>query len=139
MAAYAARTSGSRRRQYSCPGAWRWRSGAGPRAVRIGGVEAGGPAASAGLQEGDMLLSLDGTAVTGTDDLTRLLGAERIGRETLVSFLRDRQAPTNFAAGRRAQSLKPQKRRSPAADRSLVFGAKRTFARLARQPKHQRG
>jgi S1-C subfamily serine protease len=47
-----------------------------------------GPAASAGLQEGDMLLSLDGTAVTGTDDLTKLLGAERIGRETLVKFLR---------------------------------------------------
>lgn len=62
--------------------------GSGPRAVRIGGVEAGGPAASAGLQEGDMLLSLDGTAVTGTDDLTKLLGAERIGRETLVKFLR---------------------------------------------------
>ena len=62
--------------------------GSGPRAVRIGGVEAGGPAASAGLQDGDMLLSLDGTAVTGTDDLTKLLGAERIGRETLVKFLR---------------------------------------------------
>jgi S1-C subfamily serine protease len=46
-------------------------------------------AASAGLQEGDILLSLDGTAVTGTDDLTRLLGAERIGRDTLVSLLRD--------------------------------------------------
>ena len=45
--------------------------GSGPRAVRIGGVEAGGPAASAGLQDGDMLLSLDGTAVTGTDDLTK--------------------------------------------------------------------
>jgi S1-C subfamily serine protease len=62
--------------------------GSGPRAVRIGGVEAGGPAASVGLQEGDILLSLDGTAVTGTDDLTKLLGTERIGRETLVSFVR---------------------------------------------------
>jgi S1-C subfamily serine protease len=62
--------------------------GSGPRAVRIGGVEAGGPAASAGLQEGDILLSLDGTAVTGTDDLTKLLDAERIGRETVVSFVR---------------------------------------------------
>jgi S1-C subfamily serine protease len=63
--------------------------GAGPRAVRIGGVEPGGPAASAGLQEGDMLLSLDGIAITGTDDLIKLLGAERIGRETLVSFMRE--------------------------------------------------
>jgi S1-C subfamily serine protease len=63
--------------------------GAGPQAVRIGGVESGGPAALAGLREGDMLLSLDGIAVTGTDDLIKLLGAERIGREALVSFMRD--------------------------------------------------
>ena len=63
--------------------------GADPQAVRIGGVVPGGPAASAGLQEGDVLVSLDGIAVTGTDDLIRLLGAERIGRETLVSFMRD--------------------------------------------------
>ena len=63
--------------------------GAGPRAVRISGMEPDGPAASAGLQEGDMLLSLDGIAITGTDDLIRLLGAERIGRETSVSFMRD--------------------------------------------------
>lgn len=63
--------------------------GAGPQAVRISGVELDGPAASAGLQEGDMLLSLDGIAITGTDDLIRLLDAERIGRETSVSFMRD--------------------------------------------------
>ena len=63
--------------------------GASPRAVRIGGAEPGGPAALAGLQEGDLLLSLDGIAVTCTDDLIRLLGAEQIGRETLVSFMPD--------------------------------------------------
>jgi S1-C subfamily serine protease len=63
--------------------------GAGPQAVRISGVEPDGPAASAGLQEGDMLLSLDGIAITGTDDLIRLLDAERIGRETSVSLMRD--------------------------------------------------
>jgi S1-C subfamily serine protease len=63
--------------------------GVGPRAVRISGVEPDGPAALAGLQEGDMLLSLDGIAITGTDDLIRLLDAERIGRETSVSFMRD--------------------------------------------------
>jgi S1-C subfamily serine protease len=57
--------------------------------VRIGGVEPHGPAASARLREGDLLLSLDGITVTGTDDLVRLLGAERIGRESLVGFVRD--------------------------------------------------
>ena len=57
--------------------------------MRIGGVEQFGPAASARLQEGDLLLSLDGITVTGTDDLVRLLGPDRLGRETLVSFMRD--------------------------------------------------
>jgi S1-C subfamily serine protease len=62
--------------------------GAGTGAVRITGIEFGGPAASAGLQVGDLLLSLDGVAVLGTDDLVRLLDAERIGRKMVVSFLR---------------------------------------------------
>jgi S1-C subfamily serine protease len=62
---------------------------AGPGAVRITGIEPGGPAASAGLQVGDLLLSLDGVAVSGTDDLVRLLDAERIGRKMLVSFMRN--------------------------------------------------
>jgi S1-C subfamily serine protease len=62
--------------------------GAGPGAVRISGIEPGGPAASAGLQVGDLLLSIDGLAASGTDDLIRLLDAERIGRKMQVSFLR---------------------------------------------------
>ena len=62
--------------------------GAGPGAVRITGIEPGGPAASAGLQVGDLLLSLDDVAVSGTDDLVRLLDGEHIGRKMLISFLR---------------------------------------------------
>jgi S1-C subfamily serine protease len=61
---------------------------AGPRAVRVGEVFAGSPAAAAGLQEGDIILSLDGIAITGTDDFIRLLGAERIGRELPLEILR---------------------------------------------------
>ena len=59
-------------------------------AVALGatGIEPDGPAASAGLLEGDLLLSLDGVAVEGTDDLIRLLDAARIGRKMPVSFLR---------------------------------------------------
>ena len=62
--------------------------GVGPGAVRITGIEPGGPAASAGLKVGDLLLSLDDVAVSGTDDLVRLLDGEHIGRKMLVSFLR---------------------------------------------------
>ena len=62
---------------------------AGPRAVRVGEVSSGGPAADAGVREGDIVLSLDGAAVTGTDDLIRLLGADRIGRDLTLEVLRD--------------------------------------------------
>jgi S1-C subfamily serine protease len=57
--------------------------------VRVGAVEPGGPAADAGLREGDLILALDRDPVTGSDDLIRLLGAERIGIETAVRFLRE--------------------------------------------------
>ena len=63
-------------------------TGAGRRAIRIGEVMPGGPAAMAGLLAGDLILSLDGIAVEGADDLVRLLNATRIGKETVVSILR---------------------------------------------------
>jgi S1-C subfamily serine protease len=66
-------------------------TGAGGRAIRVSEVEPGGPAAAAGLLAGDLLLSLDGIAIEGADDLIRLLGAGRIGRETTVSVLRGGQ------------------------------------------------
>jgi S1-C subfamily serine protease len=49
--------------------------GLGGQAVRIGGLEPGGPADRAGLREGDILIRLAGEPVAGTDDLVRLLGA----------------------------------------------------------------
>ena len=67
---------------------------AGPRAVRVGEMVAGGPAAVAGLQVGDVLLSLDGAPVTGTDDLIRLLSADRIGREIEITYLRNGKLET---------------------------------------------
>ena len=52
----------------------------GPCAVRVGEVEAGGPADRGGLKVGDILIALDGTPITGADDLIRRLGAAAIGR-----------------------------------------------------------
>jgi len=46
----------------------------------ISAVEAGSPADHAGLLTGDILLALDGTPITGADDLVRLLDAEKIDR-----------------------------------------------------------
>ena len=63
--------------------------GMGPHAVRIGGLEANGPAARAGLREGDILLSLGSSTITGIDDLFRSLGPEQIGSETPIGFIRE--------------------------------------------------
>jgi S1-C subfamily serine protease len=51
-------------------------------------VEAKGPADEAGLLTGDILLAIDGTPVTGADDLVRLLDAEKIGRTIPLDVLR---------------------------------------------------
>jgi S1-C subfamily serine protease len=63
--------------------------GTGTHAVRIGGLEDNGPAAHAGLREGDIVLSLGNSTITGIDDLFRMLGAERIACETPISLLRE--------------------------------------------------
>src|SRR5471032_1424683 len=63
-------------------------TGSGRRAIRISEVMSGGPAQAAGLLAGDLLLSLEGTPIEGADDLIRLLGADRIGRDTVVAILR---------------------------------------------------
>jgi S1-C subfamily serine protease len=51
-------------------------------------AEPGSPAALAGLQEGDVIISLDGEPVEGVDVLHRLLGEERIGVTTSMAVLR---------------------------------------------------
>ena len=48
--------------------------------VVIAAVEPDSPAAHAQLEQGDVILSLDGEPVGGVDDLVRLLSGERIGR-----------------------------------------------------------
>src|SRR5213080_2774845 len=58
-------------------------------AVMIASVEAGSPAARAGLLTGDILLALDGVSVTGADDLIRLLAGEKIGRSIKIQLLRN--------------------------------------------------
>ena len=59
-----------------------------PRAVRIGEVEAGGPAERGGLKVGDILIGLDDRPVTGADDLVRTLGADAIGRALVAVVIR---------------------------------------------------
>ena len=56
--------------------------------VRIESLEAGAPAATAGLERGDVIVALDGVAVATLDDLQRLLGPEAIGRAVEITVVR---------------------------------------------------
>ena len=56
--------------------------------VRLLSVDQAGPAAHAGLLSGDLVIGLDGKAVTSVGDLLRALDAEKINRTVSVDFLR---------------------------------------------------
>lgn len=55
-------------------------------------VEPGGPAADAGVEEGDLVVAWDGRPVAGVDDLHRALGEESIGRSYRMTVVRERGA-----------------------------------------------
>ena len=56
--------------------------------VLIVHVEPNGPAAAAGVRDGDIIIELLDQTVTGIDDLHRLLTADQIGRATSLTILR---------------------------------------------------
>jgi len=59
-----------------------------PSGVLITTIEAGSPAARAGIQSGDIIVAFDGQPVRGIDDLHRLLTGDRIGTATTVAVVR---------------------------------------------------
>lgn len=56
--------------------------------VRVEHVERGSPAASAGIQKGDVIVAIAGAPIGGLDDLQRGLGAEAIGRALPLEVVR---------------------------------------------------
>ena len=71
-------------------------------AVMVASIEPGSPAERAGLNSGDVILALDGVAITGADDLIRVLAGDKIGRTIELEVLHN--------GSRRVLSLVPQER-----------------------------
>jgi hypothetical protein len=57
--------------------------------LRLAGVIEGGPAAAAGLAEGDVIVELGGTTIANIYDYTYALDAVKIGKPTKIVYLRD--------------------------------------------------
>ncbi|MGQ0444925.1 MAG: S1C family serine protease [Beijerinckiaceae bacterium] len=68
----------------------------------VSAVERGSPADHAGLLSGDILLAVDGTPITGADDLVRQLDAGKIGRTIPLDVLRRSDQRRFWAALREA-------------------------------------
>ncbi|HVZ13644.1 MAG TPA: Do family serine endopeptidase [Bauldia sp.] len=54
----------------------------------VGGVETGGPAATAGIQTGDVILTVDGKTIQAIHDLPRIIAGEPVGKAVDVVILR---------------------------------------------------
>jgi S1-C subfamily serine protease len=61
----------------------------GSRGAVIASVEAGSPAASAGLRAGDLVIAVDGTAVDGASALAAAVQAHAPGKTVTVTYVRD--------------------------------------------------
>lgn len=61
-----------------------------PRGALIGGVEDGGPAAKAGLRQGDIILSANGRAVERSEELPTIIGSIAPGSDVTLEIWRDR-------------------------------------------------
>ena len=82
-----------------------------------GTVKAGTPAARAGLQSGDVIVALDGTTISSSDDLTRVLDLKQPGDALKVTYLRDGKSHTRHRHARDPPVV------SPGRKRALVAGA----------------
>ena len=74
--------------------------------VVITNVQPDGPAAQAGLQQGDVIVSVNGSEVKASDDLMALVAALPVGADASIGYIRDRKEhETKLMVGDRAEMI----------------------------------
>ncbi|MBI2815844.1 MAG: Do family serine endopeptidase [Acidobacteria bacterium] len=72
--------------------------------VVITGVQADGPAAKAGLKQGDVIVALNGTPIKDGDDLVSKVAATPVGESVTVRYIRDKkEQETKITIGDRSK------------------------------------
>lgn len=71
--------------------------------VMVASLVEGGPAARAGVREGDIIIGFDGQPVSGTDDLHKLLSESKIGQRVPMIVIRGTDRLTLEVTPREAQ------------------------------------
>lgn len=84
--------------------------GPGIRGVLVEAVRENEPAAKAGLQSDDLIVSYDGQAVSNSNHLIEMVGQTEVGRSVPLEYIRDgRLWSTNVTIGERSpQPVEPQ-------------------------------
>ena len=72
------------------------------KAALVASLEDGGPAATAGITVGDLLVELDGVAITGPESLRAVLGDRPGQTATLVLYRAGTRHELSVAIGSRA-------------------------------------
>ncbi len=67
-------------------------SGAGQLGARVSNVTSGSPAASAGIQPGDLITAVDGASVSSTESLVALVRASQVGQSITLTVERNGQS-----------------------------------------------
>ena len=101
--------------------------------VYVAKVEAEGAAADAGLQKGDVIVSLDGKKITKMAELQELMANKRPGDKLSLSYLRDKKKYTKTVTLKNAQGNTQVVK---AADLDVLGG---TFAPVGKSTKEQLG
>jgi serine protease Do len=77
--------------------------------VEVIEVVAGSPAHAADLRREDVLLAVDGVAITGVGDLQRLMDEDRIGRPVTVELWRGGRLRTVTVTPRELDATEPRR------------------------------